>query len=674
VADLTGEIIDRRYQLTRIIDSGGMATIYSALDLRLDRQVAVKIMHSHLAQDENYVARFIREAKAAAALSHPNIVAIQDQGWNQGGPPAVFIVMELVEGATFRAYLDERGKLDLETLLPIMKPVLSALAAAHRLGIIHRDIKPENILIAKDGRVKIADFGLARGALIGQTATAESSVVLGSVSYLAPEQIERGIADSRSDVYSSAIVFFEALTGEKPFVGDDPVQVALKHLKERVPRLSQLSTGVPAALDDLIYLASSSNPDERPRDGEEFLNKLRAIETESDPKKAQLSLELDIPTLSSRREINSKRPDLTNEPTRALDQDHEQSRSERVRVVRDPLDNDHSEKSEKIEKIDSGDSKSGDQIGSKMGQSKKSGTSKKKVSARVKRNRSIALALLISLIAGSWYIFIGPGTRVDVPSVAGLSITGATNLITPLGLSVEIQSREFSEDIAEGRVIRSDPAGGGKVSLGGTVYLIVSQGKERYTVPTITGLTPEAATQVLENSSLKVGAVTEKFSPDVAKGLVVSQEPAASARVKRDTLVNFILSKGVEEVLVRSYVGQSGERALNELTSAGFDVNPEYQFSENLPAGAVITQMPAPNQPLAKGSQILLVISQGSEFVFVPNLLSLNKEQARELLQDLDLKAEFKEIGTRKEKVVTNVSPKVGERVKRTSTITVTLS
>ena len=189
MADLTGEIIDGRYQLLRIIDSGGMATIYSALDLRLDRQVAVKIMHPHLATDENYVERFIREAKAAAALSHPNIVAIQDQGWNQGGVPAVFIVMELVEGATLRQYLNERGKLPLVELMPIIKPVLSAIAAAHRLGIVHRDIKPENVLISKDGRVKIADFGLARGSIIGQTMTAESSVVLGSVSYLAPEQV-----------------------------------------------------------------------------------------------------------------------------------------------------------------------------------------------------------------------------------------------------------------------------------------------------------------------------------------------------------------------------------------------------------------------------------------------------------------------------------------------------
>ena len=182
MSDLTGELIDGRYQLLRQMAAGGMATIYEAVDTRLDRKVAVKIMHPHLATDENYVSRFIREAKAAAAISHPNIVSIQDQGWNQGGTPCVFIVMELVDGATFRSHLDHQGRIDFEALMQIMTPVLSALAAAHSQGIVHRDIKPENILIAKDGRVKVADFGLARGASIGQTMTAESSVVLGSVS------------------------------------------------------------------------------------------------------------------------------------------------------------------------------------------------------------------------------------------------------------------------------------------------------------------------------------------------------------------------------------------------------------------------------------------------------------------------------------------------------------
>ena len=641
MADLTGEVIDGRYQLTRIVDAGGMATIYAALDLRLDREVAVKIMHPHLANDENYVARFVREAKAAAALSHPNIVAIQDQGWNQGGTPCVFIVMELVEGSTFREHLEHQGRLDLQAMFTIMEPVLSALAAAHRLGIVHRDVKPENILIARDGRVKIADFGLARGSIIGQTMTAESSVVLGSVSYLAPEQVERGISDPRSDVYSAGIVVFEALTGEKPFVGDDPVQVALKHVKERVPRLSQLVVGIPPALDDLIYLATSNNPDDRPKDAGEFLERLRSTIT-TEPK-AQMSLELDLPPL----------------PTP---------------VIPAPVNSAPATRMTEQNKSPRTDEDKGSENLSSKANKKNEKKPKRKLSKRVKRNRAIAGLILVGLIACTWYLVIGPGNRIVVPSVAGLSIEKATNELTPLGVNVEVREREFSEEIEEGLVLRSDPAGGDRVAEGGTVYLVVSQGKERYTVPSLSGLTAQEATKLIEDSNLKVGAVTERFSPDVEKGKVFSQEPAASARVMRDSLVNFVISKGTEEILVKSYLGGSGEQALNELNALGFNVDVQYQYSETVPLGAVISQAPASNQSLPKGSAIILYVSQGTEYVFIPNVLSLKSDEARKILSDLELKVEVREIGSRKNKVVTAVNPKVGDRVKRGSTVTMTVS
>ena len=649
MADLTGEIIDSRYQLTRIIDSGGMATIYAALDLRLDRQVAVKIMHPHLAQDENYVSRFIREAKAAAAISHPNIVAIQDQGWNQGGTPAVFIVMELIEGATLREYLNERGRLPLADFLPIIKPVLSALAAAHRVGIVHRDVKPENVLISKDGRVKIADFGLARGAIIGQTMTAESSVVLGSVSYLAPEQVQRGIADARSDVYSTAIMIFEALSGEKPFAGDDPIQVALKHVKERVPRLSQMMTGISPALDDLIYLATSSNPDDRPTDAAEFLERFKEAEGSSSSSQRQMSLELDLGAMTipqpSREEEKSKAPLNTSAKDFSNQREVEKS-----------------EKSSKLPERSSIEEKNVSSSGRK-----KSG--KRKLSKRVKRNRTIAVAILLALIAGIWYIAIGPGNRIVVPSVAGMSLTQASNTLTPLGINVEVKEREFSEDIAEGKVLRSDPAGGDKVSEGGTVFLYISGGKERYTVPTIAGLTPEEATKLIEDSNLRVGAVTERFSPDVEKGSVIAQDPAASARVKKDSLVNFVISKGIEEMSVKSYVNQSGDQALNELTEAGFEAEIQYQYSDTVPRGAVITQIPGSDQPLPKGSKIVIIVSDGSEFVFVPNVLGKTLEEASDILKDAGLKPDPKPSGSAAVKKVFNINPKEGSKVKRGSTV-----
>lgn len=252
MSDLTGELIDNRYLLQRRLAAGGMATIYAGIDTRLDRPVAVKIMHAHLANDEAFVSRFIKEAKATAALSHPNIVSIQDQGWNEGGPPAVFLVMELVEGTTLRDFLNENGALNAEQTIQIINPVLSALAAAHKIGIIHRDIKPENILISKDGRIKVADFGLARNTSMAQTMTAESSVVLGSVSYLSPEQVQRGVADARSDIYAIGIVLFEMLIGKKPYDGETPIQIAYRHVNDRIPKINQINSNIPDVIADLV--------------------------------------------------------------------------------------------------------------------------------------------------------------------------------------------------------------------------------------------------------------------------------------------------------------------------------------------------------------------------------------------------------------------------------------
>jgi len=316
MSDLTGELIDGRYQLIRQMATGGMASIYEAVDTRLDRKVAVKIMHSHLAQDEQFVERFIREAKAAAALSHPNIVAVQDQGWNQNGTPAIFLVMEMIEGHTLREYLNEQGKLSIADGIKFLLPVLSALAAAHKIAIVHRDIKPENILISKEGRIKIADFGLAKGPLIGGTLTAESSVILGSVSYLSPEQVQRGVADTRSDIYSIGITAFEMFTGKKPFEGEAPIQIAYMHVNNRVPRISSLVQGVPEKLDELIYSATSSNPDERPRDASIFYEQLTAVNLSLNPKENQLSLELDIPIepmrpKATRKSLRKKVQELT---------------------------------------------------------------------------------------------------------------------------------------------------------------------------------------------------------------------------------------------------------------------------------------------------------------------------------------------------------------------------
>jgi len=359
-----------------------MATIYHALDLRLDRQVAVKIMHPHLANDEDFVGRFIREAKAAAALAHPNIVAIQDQGWNEGGVPAVFIVMEYIEGFTLRDVITEQGALGVTESLRYFAPVVSAMSAAHKNGILHRDIKPENILISKDGRVKVADFGLAKGPQLGATLTVESSVILGSVSYLSPEQVQRGLSDMRSDVYSLGIVLFEMLTGKKPFDGESPIQIAYMHVNENVMAPSILNPNIPPELDEIVLKATANNPDKRFKDAGALQEQILSLLAKLDPNRRQMSLELDIPI------PKGKSPKKKSEKRGKLDI---------IKNITTQLD-----------------LKRGNVMRETSGTAKR----KRKVSNRVKRNRAIAILIVLLIVATSWYRISGPGNKIVVPSLA----------------------------------------------------------------------------------------------------------------------------------------------------------------------------------------------------------------------------------------------------------------
>ena len=632
MSDLTGNLIDGRYQLLRQMDAGGMATIYEAIDTRLDRRVAVKIMHAHLAQDEQFVERFIREAKAAAALSHPNIVAVQDQGWNQSGIPAVFIVMELVDGHTLREYLNERGKIAVADGIKFLLPVLSALGAAHRLGIVHRDVKPENILVSKEGRIKITDFGLAKGAMIGSTMTAESSVILGSVSYLSPEQVSRGIADSRSDVYSAAITAFEIFTGTKPFEGEEPIQIAFMHVNSRVPRISSLIPDVPKALDDLIFAATSVDPDERPRDCQIFHSQLLAISQALNPSAPQMSLELDIPIApmrSKKKKSRGKFSQMTERISLTLPVAAAKETTVEVRERR-------------------------------------------KVSKRVRRNRWIAAGLAVLLGITTWWVLIGPGASVKFPSVVGATTEQANSTLTALGLKTVVVEERFDEDIAKGRVISTDPFAGDSIALGGTVNLVVSKGAERYTIPALINLTPEAAVNLLAKSPLKVGDITEVFNAKVPKGFVISSNPDQGTRVKRDTLVDIVVSKGVETFNLASFVGTNGEQALNELTAAGFSVTTTYAFDEKAMPGEVISQNPAAGTPLAKGAAVEIFVSKGSAFVYIPNVMRYTQDRAVALLEDLGLKVVVKKV-TKSAKLVIGLDPKVNAKVKRGSTVTLTV-
>ena len=628
MSDLSGQLIDNRYELIRVIANGGMGTIYEGLDTRLDRKVAVKIMHPHLAQDEEFITRFIREAKAAASLSHPNIVNVMDQGWNQSGIPAVFLVMELVEGQTLRELIASKGSFSVNETINYLSPVVSALAAAHQIGIVHRDIKPENILISHDGRIKIADFGLARGTNLGQTMTAEASVILGSVSYLSPEQVQRGISDSRSDIYSLGVMAFEMLTGKRPHVSDSPLQIAYMHVNEDIPRVSSVITNkgikVPKEIDELIFASTSRNPDDRPKDATAFANALRNIQIKFDPSKQQMSLELDLPV----RKVVPK-------PTKK----NEVVEEEVTREITKPV------KREKVK--------------------------------REKRSRKglakISLVLAVALGFGGWWTMIGPGSKVTVPSLIGGTLTDASNLLKPVGLTSDVAKQEYSEDISKGVIISTDPAGGDKIKEGGVVHLTLSKGPERYTIPSVNQLTVEAATKMLTSIPVASPVVQEVFNDKIPKGYVIGTEPTSGSQVKRGAGIKIIVSKGIEQIALTNFVNKSGEEALNTLTAAGFKVKPIYIFSETVPLGAVVSQSPSEAKDYPKGTAVSLSISKGSAYVFIPNVYSLSETKAKSILTALDLKVTVKRMGTKAVKQVTAVSPKSGSKVLRGSKVTITV-
>jgi len=635
VSDLTGELIDNRYLLKRVVAAGGMATIYFALDLRLDRPVAVKIMHPHLANDEDFVGRFIREAKAAAALAHPNIVAIQDQGWNEGGVPAVFIVMEYIEGFTLRDVIAEQGALGVNESLRYFAPVLSAMSAAHKNGILHRDIKPENILISKDGRVKVADFGLAKGAQLGSTLTVESSVILGSVSYLSPEQVERGLSDMRSDVYSLGIVLFEMLTGKKPFDGESPIQIAYMHVNQSVAAPSTLNPAIPAELDEIVMKATANNPDKRFKDAGEMHEQTLAVLTKLDPKRRQMSLELDIP-IPRGKSPKGKR-----------------------------------EKRDKFDIIKNITTQLDLKRGKEMHETSGTAKGKRKVSTRVKRNRAIALLIVLLIIGTSWYGISGPGNKIAIPSLAGMSQTQAASTVAELGLKIGQIQEVFSEDVPKGKVITSNPPGGGRVEVAGEVLLIVSKGKDRIKVPELIGLTVEDATAALKSKNLKIGRVSEKYNYTLEAGLIIDGNPPSGSPVRKDSSVDLIISKGPEQVELSNFEGKTSDQAQSELTAAGLIVNSNYEYSETVPIGTVISQTPSDVSTVGKGEKIELVISKGPSKIFIPNVYSLSKLAATKILEDLGFKVEFKYIANKK--TVTDMVPKSGTAVTPGSTVTITL-
>ncbi|MDQ1629775.1 MAG: eukaryotic-like serine/threonine-protein kinase [Actinomycetota bacterium] len=582
---LVGRVLDGRYHVASRLARGGMATVYEAVDSRLDRTVALKVMHANLAQDEEFVSRFIREAKSAARLSHPNVVAVYDQGADDGH---VFLAMEHVPGRTLRDLLRLRGRLSPRQALEVLEPMLAALGAAHQAGIVHRDVKPENVLLSDDGRVKVADFGLAR-ATSSLTSHTNSGVLLGTVAYLSPEQVERGIADPRSDVYAAGIVLYEMLTGDKPHDGETAIQVAYRHVHDDVPPPSHLVAGLPAELDALVARATNRNPDGRPPDARRFLTEV----------------------VSARRSLSDDELDTESPSLAALSAPSDET----VVVSRDgtpPLGVSRSRPARALEP---------------------GGAPR----ARRRRRGPVALLLVLALSAalsfGAWWFAAGPGSYVDAPSLLGLTRSQAHDKAARQGFGVRVVDSGFSETVAAGRVLHTRPDPGGQVKQHATIGLVLSRGPERYDVPDLVNQTADAARLALTKTHLAVGHPTSDYSDTVAEGSVISTDPPAGTSVKRDTAVVLVLSKGVEPVAVPDVTGKGLADARAALSEAGLRARvADERFDDKVARGDIIRQTPK-DGTAAKNSVVQLVVSKGPPLVQVPDVRGRSIAEATRILQ-----------------------------------------
>jgi serine/threonine-protein kinase len=582
---LVGRVLDGRYHVVSRLARGGMATVYEAVDSRLDRTVALKVMHPGLAEDDEFVSRFIREAKSAARLSHPNVVAVYDQGADDGH---VFLAMEHVPGRTLRDLLREVGRLNPRQALEAFEPMLAALGAAHQAGIVHRDVKPENVLLSDDGRVKVADFGLAR-AVASATSHTTSGILMGTVGYLSPEQVERGIADPRSDVYSAGIVLFEMLTGDKPYDGETALQIAYRHVHDDVPPPSSVVRGLPAEMDALVVRATSRDPDKRPADAKRFLTEVVA---------ARLAMSED--------ELGPIGPPLSS----LTDLDHTMV----VPVGGTPP------------------------MGVPRTVARRGDTGPIRTARKPRRRGPIALLVILTLAAAlaaaGWYYGVGPGSDVTTPSLLNKTFAQAKAKAAAEGLDVKVGPAAFDEVVPPGEVVATDPKPNAGIDRNGTIVLTLSKGPERHDVPTLTGKTPDEAARILTDNHLKVGQPGDAYSDTVAEGKVVETNPPAGTALKRDAAVSLIISKGPEPVDVPDVTGKNVDDARNALKDAGLRAKVvQKKYDDQVAADDVISQTPKDGQA-PKDSVVSLIVSNGPPLVDVPNVVGRSISEASAVLQN----------------------------------------
>ncbi len=637
---MIGRLIDGRYQVRSRIARGGMATVYLATDLRLERRVAVKVMHGHLADDSQFKQRFIQEARSAARLAHPNVVNVFDQGQDAD---SAYLVMEYLPGITLRDLMQEYGSLTSQQTIDITEAVLSGLAAAHKAGIVHRDLKPENVLLADDGRIKIGDFGLARAASAN---TATGAALLGTIAYLSPELVTRGIADTRSDIYAVGIIMFEMLTGEQPFKGEQPMQIAYQHANDTVPAPSSKNPKVPAELDELVMWATARDPEQRPRDAKAMLDQLH--ETES-------LLRTALPAGATAAQRTMVMPAATERFTpppagRATDETQ-------IIAPRPPV----------------GSAAVSDSTAALSQVSQK------------RRGRGLALFIVILLLlaaagAAGWYFGAGPGSRVTIPtSLSGMSPADATTALTKLGLTVSTPNGQVdSTTVAKGAVAGTVPAFGSPVVKGGSVQLLLSTGPKPIAFTITQGMSIAAAEAIIKAAPWVEQPTVTQFDAKVPVGTVISVLAAdgttnligAASYGQKQPLTLVVSAGAIPDVTGKTFDDATAAlAAVNLKAQSGGHAN-----SDTVPQGSVIAEL-LPAGAIKPGATIPLQISDGPAPVDVPQIVGLSWAQAKPMLDAAGLKYSYDHAadapGASSLIFVKSTNPKPGTTVHRGDTITV---
>ncbi len=584
-----------------------MATVYLAVDLRLERKVALKIIHPHLANDISFRDKFIREARIAAKLSHPNLVNVFDQG--EDGDMA-FMAMEFVSGITLRDALKDFGALDWKRALDLFEPMLSGLAAAHRAGILHRDLKPENVLLADDGRIKLGDFGLARD-IDNNTATGS---LVGTVAYLSPELVMRGTADARSDVYAAGIMLFEMLAGRQPFEGEQAVQIAYQHANDNVPAPSKYNPNVPPLLDELVLWATARDAAHRPNDAVELLAVVQRAKAEL--KAGRKDTAIGIPTVNSSN-LNSTTvmPTVANDATQILNPDISRLDADDTRVISD-LGNFN--QTAVLDDLGYTDQQLNplEEIG------------------RKRRGFGILITTLLIVLLGAgsgWWFSSGPGGLNFIPNLTSRTADEAQVTLSNLKANIAI-AEENSATVAKGLVIRTDPAAG-SFFFGGTITVYVSSGPRLVNAPNLLGLNLAEATAEIVKAGFSLGEVTSAFN-EAPLGKVFDYLGADGNQIPETSKINLSVSLGAIPVVA----GLEQEAAVAAIQAVGLKINEITEdYSDTIAAGQVISLIPQ-SEPLGKNGTVNLVVSKGPNIVTVPNMIGQTVLAAKAALESLGLR------------------------------------